>query len=1283
MRRVFRRFAPRPLLLILLPLTLFAARPSAALTVAQITSIPSANQSWGLVGSGSSIEADVFWIRNTVTVTSSFTLTLNPGIIVKFDPGTYLQVNGSIHAVGTGGNLIHITSSRDDTQGGDTNGDGASTQAAPSDWNAIYLASHASPDSSRFVFCDIAYGGYGGNGMITFQTGISGDVLNCTLRRAYSGIAMNGTSAPNIVDTNIQNSTLTPIIMDFNSTPAFNRLTFSQGNNAYDAVGIRSNILNSGTATLTKRTVTVGTTLYNNITYVVLGGETINPTATLVLSPGIVLKMVGGASMVNYGTLTMNGTPTDTVSVTSIHDDTIGQPADTNDNGSSTSPHGGDWSQINFQAGSTGSLQYCQLRFGTTGTSNGMLEAFNVNLPVSNTLLTDAGHGFTFHGTSAPTLTNVVINNMASSPTLMSLTCNPSITNLSFHANTITALGLIGETVTGALHLTQRNIPPYNNITYYIQGGYLDIASGSSLVIDAGIVIKFPVSGGVGIIADGTLTANGTVGAPVVFTGERDNVWGNPADTNGDGGGTSPAPGQWGFIQINSTAGASALNYCRIECGSAAPFDGYPCNLWINGSSPTISHCNVNRGNYGIRVNGAVTPTIGTADTVTNCVTAPILMSAMSDPTFTSPYFANNGQNGLALISETLTQNATIKYRPQVIFPPPAATSVFAYVVNGTITVPLGVTLAIQPQVVIKVQNGPAFSIAGTLNAVGNPGGANRITVTSYRDDTVGGDTNGDTNASSPTSGNWGTAFSFTSTASATSVVRNCLFTFGGSGNSGGPAVMAVGSKPRIVSSDFLFNNSALTFGAGSTSVVDSCSILNCNNLPVNMSLLADPTFTHITWSGNPYSVIGILGESIGQDAHLTTRNLGPGPLSNIAYAPTGTITIGSSAKWTIEPGLTIKLGRYGVDPTGFYIAIDGALAANGTPDSLIIFTSMADDAFSGDSNGDGASSHGNPGDWWGIGFSALTNVAATVMNNVRLRFAGGNGVPAISMTNASVPITNTNVTAGYEGIDILGTSAPLLSAVNVDSCTYFPIRMSLAGNPTFTNVFFKSNSYTGIGVVNETIAQDLLWKIRPISGRNNMPYLVDGNVGAGLATTLTLQPGLIVKLRPGANIIVNRAFFALGKAVPESLIVFTSIRDDFYGGRSDTTSATTAPNAGDWSTVLVQNTAIDGQVHFHDCVFRYGGSGFQGALRCNSSNPAVDSCLFAYNSTGISVEGSANPHIQGSSFLGHVYDAVYNAGNSHCVFAEQCWWGANNGPNDPSATPDVCNASVGPTNLG
>jgi hypothetical protein len=85
--------------------------------------------------------------------------------------------------------------------------------------------------------------------------------------------------------------------------------------------------------------------------------------------------------------------------------------------------------------------------------------------------------------------------------------------------------------------------------------GNVRIPAGATLTIQPGTVVKFNDFQSLGMTVEGTLLSQGTAGQPIIFTTLRDDVGG---DTNGDGNGSVPGPGQWTAIMSRSGTAAGA-----------------------------------------------------------------------------------------------------------------------------------------------------------------------------------------------------------------------------------------------------------------------------------------------------------------------------------------------------------------------------------------------------------------------------------------------------------------------------------------------------------------------------------------------------------------------------------------------------------------------------------------------------------------------------------------------------------------------------------------------------
>ena len=103
-----------------------------------------------------SVDQSPYIIENSIAINKDATLTINPGVVVKFMDSTSVGVFGKIQAQGEGENRVVFTSFYDDEYGGDTDieegfEEAEDIEASVGDWEGIYFLSEDSDSSFEDV----------------------------------------------------------------------------------------------------------------------------------------------------------------------------------------------------------------------------------------------------------------------------------------------------------------------------------------------------------------------------------------------------------------------------------------------------------------------------------------------------------------------------------------------------------------------------------------------------------------------------------------------------------------------------------------------------------------------------------------------------------------------------------------------------------------------------------------------------------------------------------------------------------------------------------------------------------------------------------------------------------------------------------------------------------------------------------------------------------------------------------------------------------------------------
>ena len=160
----------------------------------------------------------------------------------------------------------------------------------------------------------------------------------------------------------------------------------------------------------------------------------------------------------------------------------------------------------------------------------------------------------------------------------------------------------------------------------------------------------------------------------------------------------------------------------------------------------------------------------------------------------------------------------------------------------------------------------------------------------------------------------------------------------------------------------------------------------------------------------------------------------------------------------TIPAGTILKFQNTGALSTA------GKTLVNGTADSKVIFTSIKDDAYGGDTNADGSVSVPQAGDWLNLTFASGSS--SSTIDNALVRY-GKNG--AIKVDGVSIDIKNTTVENNYSyGVWLNNSTSTIISSSLIqdhqkpEPGSSYGLFLTASSTPFIQNTNFKNNK-TGI----------------------------------------------------------------------------------------------------------------------------------------------------------------------------------------------------------------------------
>ena len=301
---------------------------------------------------------------------------------------------------------------------------------------------------------------------------------------------------------------------------------------------------------------------------------------------------------------------------------------------------------------------------------------------------------------------------------------------------------------------------------------------------------------------------------------------------------------------------------------------------------------------------------------------------------------------------------------------------------------------------------------------------------------------------------------------------------------------------------------------------------------------------------------------------------------SNCTASSTMTIDAGSTL--TLEPGVVV-MAKSSVCPS---MAINGTLIAEGTPSSNIIFTTLKDATY-------GGTGSAVKGSWARLIFSSTATNSS--LKYLKYRYGGfysGAPQPAVEVDSAAA-VTFDTVTFEESQGSVFMLSGAGFTSMTIQNSIFqnngdAPIKITSASPNILTNTA-TANTINGIFVSADSVfSANTTWG-------STLPYVLESTGTArptvALGTTLTINPGVILKPQSSANEALRIDGVLNWIATADNKGIITSYKDDAddAGGDTNGDGSATAPAVNDWKQIRFTNTTSGSDLS--NIKLRYGSS--------------------------------------------------------------------------------------------